>query len=1072
MSNTHTAAESMTVSTRSVRSTDQDIPGGYPDSIQTNPGVSTQQSLSQAVYARRAEFTRQHSVRIKVGTWNVAGFKGTENDLGGWFVDGKGISESLSGLSLGEHTQHNSEHNSGHGRQNGKGQGEEDPGEQEERSRGSGKGTLPKKDNITLSGGPDIGIYALGLQEIVDITSAKHALRPFTDPTESEKFKKALEQALPAGYQLVAEQQLIGLLLLIYASPTVAPHLRSVSTTSVGTGLMGYMGNKGACTARLVLGETTRLVFINCHMSAGTGEKEVGRRNWDAEQITTRTRFDPVVNSAGECQEPSEKIGDEDFAFWFGDLNYRLEGIPPEDVRRILMLHTREEYDVGQLSEQKITKEISGSQDQKGSSTTDHQKAPSDPRPDPASLQTTIDSLLSHDELYQQQKSRKCFHDGWREGPITFLPTYKYDVNTVGVFDSGAKKRGPSWCDRIIYRTRSDRLAYEHEVKEEREAKRKEDDMKAQGIIDKAVDDESMLFEYDPDADGEDCGSDQEGDYQPRKVLTKTGYEDTIALEYYLSHQRVLSSDHKPLEAVFALHYDAVVPELKSTVQQEVARDIDRAENEGRPVVTIAVDKGPHHAHDAESDGVDFGNVRYSHTKFRSVTVANTGRVPALFGFVNRISEPGHSPHPGPAWLTIDIEHEPNRPRSDPKQSKFEADDGKWAEDVLNAYTLLPGESSTIGLVAEIRNMDLVRDLNSGASLEDVLVLRVKDGRDHFLPIRGTWSASSHGRTIDRLIRIPEGGVRKLQHQRPSGSPASPSPLGGIWSRTGTAGMNNDENAVILWSAPREIFRLTEAIEALVERVVAEWGMVGQNEKPPGQPAPPPWKTFAGWPFVEESWTLEDVGKRRELTSEINEALDTDQSFDKLLPADLLPLHRLEVFAETLLDFLRNLEDGVITESLWSELEKSVFNKDRTRLKVPTSDDQRAAITEVLSSSPPRSISFVILTSMLARIVQEVAGTTEPDILLPSPPSGPSSRTSVESPPLASPKVTVRKNTLDQDPAIARRQLVCKNFAAVFEEILVRVPQETAGTGSKSKSAATLNQRRELIEVFLESDTP
>ena len=255
MTTTPTAAESITGSTRSVRSIDQDVPGGYPDSIHTKPGVATQQSLSQVVYARRSEFTRKHSVRIKVGTWNVAGFKGTENDLGGWFVDGKGISESLLGLSLGEHTQHKSEHNHGNGRQNGKGHEEEDPGEQEERSRGSGEGTLPKKDTITLPGGPDIGIYALGLQEVVDITSAKHALRPFTDSTESEKFKKALEQALPAGYQLVAEQQLIGLLLLIYASPTVAPHLRSVSTTSVGTGLWDTWATKalvqhGLCSAK------------------------------------------------------------------------------------------------------------------------------------------------------------------------------------------------------------------------------------------------------------------------------------------------------------------------------------------------------------------------------------------------------------------------------------------------------------------------------------------------------------------------------------------------------------------------------------------------------------------------------------------------------------------------------------------------------------------------------------------------------------------------------------------------------------------------------------------------------
>jgi phosphatidylinositol-bisphosphatase len=53
-----------------------------------------------------------------------------------------------------------------------------------------------------------------------------------------------------------------------------------------------------------------------------------------------------------------------------------------------------------------------------------------------------------------------------------------------------------------------------------------------------------------------------------------------------VAHQRVLSSDHKPLDAIFSFKYDAVVPELKSKIHQEVARELDRAENEGRPNVT------------------------------------------------------------------------------------------------------------------------------------------------------------------------------------------------------------------------------------------------------------------------------------------------------------------------------------------------------------------------------------------------------------------------------------------------------------------------------------------------------
>jgi phosphatidylinositol-bisphosphatase len=55
-----------------------------------------------------------------------------------------------------------------------------------------------------VPGGEDVDIYVLGLQEIVDITSATEALRPYTDPTAAKKWKASLEAALPTGYQLVS----------------------------------------------------------------------------------------------------------------------------------------------------------------------------------------------------------------------------------------------------------------------------------------------------------------------------------------------------------------------------------------------------------------------------------------------------------------------------------------------------------------------------------------------------------------------------------------------------------------------------------------------------------------------------------------------------------------------------------------------------------------------------------------------------------------------------------------------------------------------------------------------------
>jgi inositol polyphosphate 5-phosphatase INPP5B/F len=603
-----------TMANESQSSNDHDHRPGESFEHVSMPTTSTPHSLSRAVYERRSEYTRPHTIKIKVGSWNVAALKDVEKDIGPWFVEGRGVEEKLSGLHIAENTEH--EHTV---------DGIESVKDQEER-QAKKQSTLPLNDHSTVVGGEHVDIYALGLQEVVELSSAKEYIgRVYSDPGPALRWTKAIAAALPEGYQLVSEQQLSGLLLLIYASPKIAPTISSISSVSVGTGFLGYLGNKGAVITRIVLGETTRLVFVNCHLASGTGPANLERRCWDVTQILERTHFDPI-SRGGVLDDKHEAIGDEDFAFWFGDLNFRLEGLPGEDIRRLLMLHTKGEYNVASKTGQIMQKEfgnddpivirhvesdddeslesptppsifstVNHSEDTQSNHLPDPDDFIQDPHSDPASLQATIDSLLPHDELRHVQKKKLAFHDGWREGPITFLPTYKYDLGSMGLFDSSEKKRAPSWCDRILFRTRRDKLDYDGKSQEEELARLKDEEMKARGI-DRAADDEDVLFEYDPESDGVNVGD--AGDYdenedviaEAQDVITKEGYVDTLTLDVYTSHQRVLSSDHKPLDAVFTLSYDAVVPELKSKVQQEVARELDRAENEGRPSVTIVVD--------------------------------------------------------------------------------------------------------------------------------------------------------------------------------------------------------------------------------------------------------------------------------------------------------------------------------------------------------------------------------------------------------------------------------------------------------------------------------------------------
>ncbi len=942
-----------------------------PDGI-ADPASTTHYSLSRAVNARRSEYTRSHRIRIKIGTWNVAACPGTDKDLASWFVDGDGLepslSTSLAKLNLSENSIETDGTDVAHPASPESGR-PESPFD---------KRAVPASDTeeptVRPVGGESIGLYVLGLQEIVNLNSVHQSL--YSDPSAVAKWQDALEAALPRGYTLVACQQLVGLLLLIYASPEVAATISNESTVWTGTGLLGYMGNKGAVTSRLLLGETTRLVFSNCHLASGHDQASLDRRCWDYNKITTQTTFSPISLS-GVMEEEGDKIGDEDFAFCFGDLNFRLDGLPGTDIRHLLTLHARGEYDItnpsrplgedsvfvlhdnedqnsdGTSTPEMISREASfdrnDSDESSEGSLPDPDDFVPDPHDDPASLQATLDSLLPHDQLRQVMKHKKAFHEGWREGPITFLPTYKYDVGTVGLFDSSEKKRAPSWCDRILYRTRKDREQYTREHQNQIDAKTKDDDMKKRGT-EQAADDERFLFDYDPttDSSGEsqaagdsgdtvyDYDEYNEGEDNSEQVVTPDGSVDEITLDLYTSHQRIMSSDHKPLVSIFTLTYNAIVPELKAKVHAEVARELDRVENEGRPAITIVVDGSESAAADRStaldgSAGVDFGDAAFMRRKSRSLTIANTGRVQAKLTFLEKPNH-GDGETQEPKWLEVKF-----------VRPLHEYTEGK--EDTLGyEISLEPGETVNAVIEMEVFDLKKLRALNEEPTqLEDVLVLRVVDGRDHFVPIRASWRPSCFGRSLEELIRIPKGGITALIKQRPM---------------TGSIPYSLD----VQTSSPAELFKLIEAIESLTERLVADENMVEDVKIP---------REKAGWPFDRHAWQTNKDDDYATLRGDIMEALENGQPILEALKADVPALKRLEIVSESLLLFLEGMPDGIISAPLWARIEQTLpqIASARTPAEV---EDVKAGVLDILSTAPYHNISFVFLTAMVARVASEL----------------------------------------------------------------------------------------------------
>lgn len=669
----------------------------------------------------------------------------------------------------------------------------------------------------------------------------------------------------------------------------------SVSTSTVGTGLMGYVGNKGAAGVRLILGDTLRLVFVDCHLAAFANATD--RRNWDAAEIVRRVAFEPVGrNFIGLDDEDAERskenslqpaaagesLDNADVLIWCGDLNYRIE-LPNEDIRRLLAPHMPKDlpptHDTpSPIPSSPVMSPISG--------------GPGQPSLLPLSseirlgvsltLEETIENLLQYDQLRKQQRESKAFV-GFKEGKIGFVPSYKYDVGTVGVWDSSEKARIPSWCDRVLWKVKG---ADGDRVKGRLRSRTRSSSIMTTG---------GVIFETS-DSDEEDLVVSRAGNsvsHAPIMILPISSFRSVsgeVKLEqlYYSSYQNVTSSDHKPVASLFELSFPAVVPKLRAMVHAEVAREVDKIENERRPVVTVVVDQVEGQPY--EEGVVDFGHVRLGQRIQRSITVANTGTSEAKMSFVGKPSgdngaemvptSPLKEEVVAKDWLKVEF-----------------VGDGKDLKHVGEAVVLQPGETCSIIITLFIDKVDHVRALNEGTeTLVDVLVLRVDNGRDVFLPLGGEWVQSGFGRRLSELVRVPEGS-------------------GGIRGWTAAAGDTKDG---VLYSAPRELYTMTEFLLKNMRELSSENGK---------------WYSEVGWPFVPETWGLEQE-KRRKLMVGVWESIDRDLDLeDKAALRIALEFEEdewsptieeiVEVVAGALIIWLQGLKEGVVPVEIWPDVFKA-----------------------------------------------------------------------------------------------------------------------------------------------------
>ncbi|RPB27755.1 hypothetical protein L211DRAFT_890837 [Terfezia boudieri ATCC MYA-4762] len=100
----------------------------------------------------------------------------------------------------------------------------------------------------------------------------------------------------------------------------------------------------------------------------------------------------------------------------------------------------------------------------------------------------------------------------------------------------------------------------------------------------------------------------------------------------------------------------------------------------------------------------------------------------------------------------------------------------------------------------------LLQRLNKGdEELEDILVLHVENGKDTFIPVSGQLMQSCFGRSLQELVSIPEGagGARS-------------------WFSKDRRSEDGQEKKEMRYSAPRELYRITEYLLRQTKNIVEE----------------------------------------------------------------------------------------------------------------------------------------------------------------------------------------------------------------------------------------------------------
>ncbi|CAO1627324.1 unnamed protein product [Parajaminaea phylloscopi] len=222
------------------------------------------------------------------------------------------------------------------------------------------------------------------------------------------KAKRALQIAIPGqdqdpldgtphqlgAYELLVKERCAMIYMAVYCWRGCRDRVRGFDKGHVKSGLLaGRVGNKGAVGISVKLGQT-RLLFVNSHLAAHEGRVQTRLDN--VAKIKRELRLNTFLSPEEQASQSDDVTEMFDHAFWFGDLNFRVD----------------------------ITRKHA----------------------DWLIMNKRYDQALEFDQLRKVMREGREFQQ-FREHEIAFPPTYKFDV-----LKTLKKSKREKTVRRILYR--------------------------------------------------------------------------------------------------------------------------------------------------------------------------------------------------------------------------------------------------------------------------------------------------------------------------------------------------------------------------------------------------------------------------------------------------------------------------------------------------------------------------------------------------------------------------------------------------------------------------------------------